>query len=433
MIVSEKKLNNILDFDDLKNLFRHFAKLTGIDVSLHDVDGEEILSYRIDPTKSICEQVKLKENSLNDCRLKMRYAGLKSADLGDPYIFQCGTMVKCSVPIFFDEEFVGSLACGPVLLWDADDIARRDLVRFVENYDIPNQMAIEIIDCVKQLTPENMRSAAKMLSVMVAYMCKEESIFQKQQAKLTKQQDKIADLMAERRINAVSIDTIEKRNKFRKYPFELEKELIAFLQTGDKQNAMVILNSILGEIFSQSSGNLDIIKANIYELTAVLMRAGVDAGVALMDLSPILKKITKILADGTEYDEVCLLTSEVMEEINHVISSNKFTKKSNENLINAISYIKKNYRSDISLDAVSKQVFVSSYYLSHLFRDELNMTFSDYVNKVRMDAAIKLMKETKMTIQDISEQCGFSDSGYFTRIFKKYHGITPKKYMSLYF
>jgi len=46
-------------------------------------------------------------------------------------------------------------------------------------------MAIEIIDCVKQLTPENMRSAAKMLSVMVAYMCKEESIFQKQQAKLT--------------------------------------------------------------------------------------------------------------------------------------------------------------------------------------------------------------------------------------------------------
>jgi len=209
--------------------------------------------------------------------------------------------------------------------------------------------------------------------------------------------------------------------------------LIAFLQTGDKQNAMKILNSILGEIFSQSSGNLDIIKANIYELTAVLMRAGVDAGVALTDLSPILKIITRILSDGTEYDEVCLLTSEVMEEINHVISSNKFTKKSNENLINAISYIKKNYRTDVSLDAVSKQVFVSSYYLSHLFRDELNMTFSDYVNKVRMDAAINLMKETKMTIQEISEQCGFSDSGYFTRIFKKYHGITPKKYMSLYF
>jgi len=122
-----------------------------------------------------------------------------------------------------------------------------------------------------------------------------------------------------------------------------------------------------------------------------------------------------------------------MEEISHVISANKFAKKSNENLISAISYIKKNYRGDLSLERVAGNVFVSSYYLSHLFRDELNMTFSDYVNKVRMDAAIKLMKETKMSIQEISEQCGFSDAGYFTRIFKKYHGITPKKYMSLYF
>ena len=41
LIVSEKKLHDVLDFDDLRNLFRHFAKLTGIDVSLHDVEGLE--------------------------------------------------------------------------------------------------------------------------------------------------------------------------------------------------------------------------------------------------------------------------------------------------------------------------------------------------------------------------------------------------------
>ncbi|MDD3122611.1 MAG: PocR ligand-binding domain-containing protein [Candidatus Izemoplasmatales bacterium] len=428
--ISDFTLEQVLNLKDLEQLFSHFAKLTGIDVSLHDPEGREILAYRLNPEKNICELVKSRQSN---CDFQMKYAGLKSADLGQPYIFQCGTMVKCSVPILFEEKYIGSLACGPVLLWDADEIARGDLINFAKTYHIPQEDADSIMDCVKQLSPENMRSAAEMLNLMVSFMCKEESIFLQQRTKITKQQNQIADLIIEKRINALSMETMEKRNKFRKYPYELEKELIAFLQTGDNKNAMQILNSILGEIFSLSSGNLDIIKANVYELTAVLMRAGVDAGVSLSDMSQILRKVTVILSDDTLYDEVCLLTTEVMEEINKVISANKFKKQSNENLINAISYIKKNYRFDLSLDNVANSVFVSSYYLSHLFRDEINMTFSDYVNKVRMDEAIKLMKETHMAIQDIAIKCGFSDASYFTRTFKKYHGITPKKYMSLYF
>ncbi|MDD3130136.1 MAG: AraC family transcriptional regulator, partial [Candidatus Izemoplasmatales bacterium] len=196
--------------------------------------------------------------------------------------------------------------------------------------------------------------------------------------------------------------------------------------------AMEILNSLLSEIFSLSLGNLDTIKANIFELSAVLMRAAVDSGVSLSDMHEIMKKITIIIANETEYEEVCLLTAEIMEAINNVISNNKFTKKSNENLIKAINYIKKNYRIDVSLETVAKNVFVSNYYLSHLFRDEMNMTFIDYVNKVRIEAAVKLMKETNLTIQEIISQTGFSDHSYFIKIFKRHHGITPKKYMSLF-
>ncbi len=428
--LSEHRLEQVLDLDDLRTLFSHFAKLTDIDVSLHNQEGEEILAYRIHPENNICELVKTKQSN---CNLQMKYAGLKSADLGEPYIYQCGTMVKCSVPICFEEKYLGSLACGPVLLWEADEIARNDLAAFAANYHIPRDKANEILDCVKQLTPENMRSAAEMLSLMVSYMCKEESIFLQQRAKITKQQDQIANLIAEKRIAASSVETMERRNKFKKYPFELEKELITFLQTGDTANAMQILNSLLGEIFAIASGNLENIKANVYELTAVLMRAAVDAGVSLSEMAEILRKVTRILASDADYEEVCLLTAEVMDEINKVIANNRFTKKSNENLINAISHIKKHYRGDVSLEIVAKNVFVSNYYLSHLFRDELNMTFSDYVNKVRMEAAIKLMKETKMPIQDIASQSGFADASYFTKTFKKYHGITPKKYMSLYF
>ncbi|MFA7076599.1 MAG: PocR ligand-binding domain-containing protein, partial [Candidatus Izemoplasmatales bacterium] len=353
--LSEYELNEILDFDDMKNLLSHFSKLTEIDVSLHNKEGEEVLSYRLKPENSICELVK---NHQNNCDYHMKYAGLKSAELGEPYIFQCGTMIKCSVPIFFEEKYLGSLACGPVLLWEADEIAKRDLKLFTERYHLEQEDVKQIIECVRQLSPENMRSAAGMLSLMVSYMCKDESIFIKQRNKITKQQDKIANLLIEKRIAAKSIDRIEKQNKFKKYPYELEKELIAYLQNGETNSAIEILNSLLSEIFSLSLGNLDTIKANIFELSAVLMRAAVDSGVSLGDMHEIMKKITIIIAKDTEYEDVCLLTVEIMEAINKVISQNKFKKKSNENLIKAINYIKKNYRNDVSLESVAKNVFV---------------------------------------------------------------------------
>jgi two-component system response regulator YesN len=86
----------------------------------------------------------------------------------------------------------------------------------------------------------------------------------------------------------------------------------------------------------------------------------------------------------------------------------------------------------LSLETVARNVFVSNYYLSHLFREELNMTFSDYVNKIRMEQSLALMKTTSKTVQEIAEAVGVSDASYFTKIFKKYYGVTPTSYMKIY-
>jgi len=59
--LSDYLLEEILNLDDLKQLFSHFAKLTDIDVSLHNIEGEEILSYRIHPERNICELVKARQ------------------------------------------------------------------------------------------------------------------------------------------------------------------------------------------------------------------------------------------------------------------------------------------------------------------------------------------------------------------------------------
>lgn len=425
---SEKKLDEVLDFRDLELLFANFMKLTGIDVSLHDVDGHEVLRCRVHPEKTICELVRNKQSS---CDLQMKFAGKKALELGEPYIFQCGTMIKCAAAVLFEEKYLGCLACGPVLLWEADEIARKDLGDFAAKYQIGTDAVCEILLAIKQLTPETMRSASQMLSLMVDHMCQEESIFLAQRNRLTRQQDKIAELISEKRQAAMSLQALEQKNKFKKYSQEMEKELIAFVQSGDTVRAHEILNGILGEIFSIAAGNLDIIKANVYELTAVLIRAAVDSGIPLTELADIIRQVTTILGEESQYDEVCLLTTQVLEQIIAVLYENRFKKQGNGHLMEALQYIRKNFAEDLSLDEVAKNVFVSSYYLSHLFREELDITYSDYLTKIRMEAAVKLMKEKNRSIREIAEMTGFKEAGYFCKAFKKCNGITPKKYMTL--
>ena len=64
-----------------------------------------------------------------------------------------------------------------------------------------------------------------------------------------------------------------------------------------------------------------------------------------------------------------------------------------------------------------------------LFKQELGTTFNSYLTEYRIKTAIKLMKKNEYKIYEISEMVGYKDSDYFTRIFKKVTGVTPKKYM----
>ncbi|MDN5276704.1 MAG: two-component system, response regulator YesN [Clostridiales bacterium] len=73
-------------------------------------------------------------------------------------------------------------------------------------------------------------------------------------------------------------------------------------------------------------------------------------------------------------------------------------------------------------------MYISPYYLSHLFKEELNITFLEYLTMVRMEEAKKLLKDTSLSIVAIASQVGYEDASYFSKVFKKYVGISPAQY-----
>ena len=93
-----------------------------------------------------------------------------------------------------------------------------------------------------------------------------------------------------------------------------------------------------------------------------------------------------------------------------------------------ITYIDTDLTADLSLKALSDSLNINPSYLSTLFKKEMGMTLTNYVNKKRIEHAVYLLSSTDMQIQNIAQYCGIPDVNYFTKIFKKVMNKTPSEF-----
>jgi len=94
----------------------------------------------------------------------------------------------------------------------------------------------------------------------------------------------------------------------------------------------------------------------------------------------------------------------------------------------AKEYVKKYYDRDISRDLVAEAMFISPTYFSRIFKQQTNMTFSDYVTKIKMEKAIEMLKERK-TVLEICKKIGYHSKKNFYYNFKRYTCCSPTEYM----
>ena len=91
--------------------------------------------------------------------------------------------------------------------------------------------------------------------------------------------------------------------------------------------------------------------------------------------------------------------------------------------------IRNHYSSHLSLTDISEQCGMSCTYLNSKFKSFTGYTFNDYLNRYRMQKAVDLLKENKYKVYEIADLVGFSDYKYFIKVFKKYVGCSPVKFM----
>ncbi len=86
------------------------------------------------------------------------------------------------------------------------------------------------------------------------------------------------------------------------------------------------------------------------------------------------------------------------------------------------------YSEPINVELLANAFFVSVSHLQHTFKQHTGMSIVDFINKTRVENSKKLLRETKLHISAIAEKVGIYDYNYFSRVFKKYAGISPTQY-----
>lgn len=127
-------------------------------------------------------------------------------------------------------------------------------------------------------------------------------------------------------------------------------------------------------------------------------------------------------------EQKLLLDCYVRELILTVSEKNLSEAQMSYNMAKIIKYIDGNFAENITLSSLSQKFGFSQSYIARLFKTELNLTSVKYVNHTRIINACKLLLCSNKTIGEISEEVGFKDQYYFTRIFKTFLKMSPTQY-----
>jgi len=140
----------------------------------------------------------------------------------------------------------------------------------------------------------------------------------------------------------------------------------------------------------------------------------------------------------TEYEDECqMLANALLNLVYKEVSGKRVTrspssKKMEELVQHIMKYLDENYMEEISVQELAVKFHLDYYYLVHFFTRKTGVSPMKYVIQRRIGEAQNLLMNTEMGIGEICSKTGFTDSSYFSSMFKKYVGITPTKYRSYF-
>ncbi|MGG1513839.1 AraC family transcriptional regulator [Paenibacillus oryzisoli] len=212
-----------------------------------------------------------------------------------------------------------------------------------------------------------------------------------------------------------------------RYPLEIETHFENSLQLGDRDEAVRMLQEF-AKGMEAAIQKPELIQMSYYRLLTAAIRTayvlGLDTaqlfGAASADPYLQIRQLSTTLELNQWFEE------QLVEPIVAYVQG-KQTQEHDQLIDKVVRYMEENYHFDLSLDQCAQICGLSPHYLSKLFKKKKDVSFIEYLTKIRIDKSVELLRTTELSVSEIAERVGYQTKNLI-RVFKKHMGVTPGQY-----
>ncbi|UMZ72575.1 HTH-type transcriptional regulator YesS [Natranaerofaba carboxydovora] len=411
-----------VDVGKLEEVSKIFTYSTGINSKVFNYKGEVLAATTYRDQINFCDLVWNQGKDKEVCKHAYIHGGFQSAKKGDVYVYFCPYgMVKLSVAVLKGENMSYFLCAGPLLVHPVDDLMVERVINRnnkLKNYSTYVRNYLQEIDYVDS---DRIYWLAKLLYNLVQGSCFEESQRLESSEKPKAWVNSRLYQHEEENIKKEGFD-----DNFLKSLLYREKKLLEKIELGDKKGGEKLADWLVNN-FASSDGDIELLKLKAVELVVILSRKAIELG---CDIELIFEKeyvYFQKIQKCEDKNELCGCLNEIIMFFVKESNLDSGKRKSKVMITKAIDYIEKNYKKELKLEDVAKEVGLSSAYFSRIFKQETGLSFTEYVNRVRVKLSKEMLKDYS-SLADVALNVGFSDQSYFCKTFKRITGLSPGKY-----
>lgn len=405
-----------------------FQDAMKLQIRLFPLQGKGEIGSIAEDGHPFCRIIRSGSREREYCRRDINRAIQVSMKTGEPYIFQChADVVVFTAAILDGGKNLSAFVCGPILLRHPNPFMEQSILSKVKDLALDGPSLMRALGEIPVFPERRVQAAADLLFMIANYFSKVDSVYQQIQHEISRQQALLADeLFLIKQGESKGVVRAPSSLPSSSDPYK-ESELIDLIKMGDRKGAKALLDELLGTMLFRSHEHVGILKARVLEIIFIIARAAVEAGANLEEILGFKYQYIQNLSRDDSPETLYYFLRQAFDQLFECIYRNRNIQHTAV-FSKVKAFIWRNYNQDISLNKTAAAVRISPFYLSHLFRTEMGISFLGYLTSVRISVAKKLLQQTRMSIMEVCLDVGYQDPSHFAKIFKKKEGIRPTEY-----
>ena len=406
-----------IDLTAAGEVMESFTRVTDITCRLYDAKGGLLLQQQArEGGCALCRELYAATGVDTGCAKVHQYGARQAERFGGRYIYFCpADMAYFASPVTIGGQVAGALVGGPVLIMDPEDYLEETPLLVQRGGKLERGLLKAALETFRQVTPDKLKHLSALLFALTVYLGDNSVSLVRSRAQ-SEQQQSIAAI----------IQSYKEEEAAAPYPYEKEKHLVQSIAEGDEFSARALLNELLGYVIFSTGRDFLKVRARSLELLVMLSRAAIQGGAEVGQVLELNDRAFQQIDRMRSVDDLVYWLADMTGQYAALVFD-LVGIKHKDTLYKAIEYMKRNYMRRLPLEETARHVGLTPSYFSKIFSEEIGAPYNHYLNKIRVEQSRSLLLSSDLSMVEISALCGFEDQSYFTKVFKRFTGITPSK------